>query len=246
MRKSILITGGSRGIGRAAALRLAKEEEPSDIVITYREREKEAKEVVEKIKSMGHNAMTFKCDVSKHKDVEELFGEINNSIKSPDILINNAGIDCVSLFQDTDEKTWKEIFDVNVTGVYNTISLALPTMLKNHKGYILNISSMWGITGGAMEVAYSASKGAVNALTKALAKEVGPSGIIVNAIAPGAVRTEMCEHLGEETLKYLVEEIPAGRLMEPEEIAELIAFLVTGKCDYIQGQIISPNGGLVV
>ena len=195
---------------------------------------------------MGKDALAIKADVTKFSEVEEMFHEVSKRFKGVDILINNAGISSYALFQDIDEKTWDNIFDVNVKGAYNSIHAALPYMLEKHSGKILNMSSIWGIVGGSMESHYSASKGAINALTKALAQELGYSGITVNAIAPGAVDTPMTKEIGEENLCILSEEIPMGRLATTEEIAELVAFMVSEKNSYMTGQIISPNGGMVV
>ncbi|KXO16385.1 3-oxoacyl-ACP reductase FabG [Peptoniphilus sp. GNH] len=246
MRKTVLITGGSRGIGRAIALKLSEQAQAYDIAITYNENKEAALEVKSQIEKNGRRAMVLKCDVAFCEEVDRVYDEILNTWGPVDVLINNAGIADKTLFQDMELESFKRIMDVNVTGVFNTIKAVLPAMISKKEGYILNISSMWGLVGASMEVAYSASKGAVNSLTKALAKEVGYSGIIVNAIAPGATMTQMCEDLGAEVLKDLCEEIPAGRLARPDEIANLAIFMISGKCDYIQGQIISPNGGLVI
>ena len=181
-----------------------------------------------------------------YKRQEDMFKEVERRFKGVDILINNAGISSYALFQDIDEETWDEIFDVNVKGVYNAIHAALPYMLKKHSGKILNMTSIWGIVGGSMESHYSATKGAINALTKALAQELGYSGISVNAVAPGAVDTPMTREIGTDNLCILSEDIPMGRLATTEEIAELVAFMVSDKNSYMTGQIISPNGGMIV
>lgn len=242
--KTVLITGASRGIGRAIAKRLAYD--GYRIIINYNKSEKEARELEREIRDMGVDAISIKADVSKSKEVTDMFKKISDKFKGVDILINNAGISSYFLFQDIDEEIWDEIFDVNVKGVYNTIHAALPYMLEKHSGKILNMSSIWGIVGGSMESHYSASKGAINALTKALAQELGYSGITVNAIAPGAVDTPMTKEIGEENLCILSEEIPMGRLATTEEIAELVSFMVSEKNSYMTGQIISPNGGMIV
>lgn len=163
--KTVLITGSSRGIGRDIAKRLAKEE--YRIIINYNKSEKEAKELEKEIREMGRDSLAIKADVTNFSEVEDMFNEVAKRFKGVDILINNAGISSYALFQDIDEKTWDNIFDVNVKGVYNAIHAALPYMLSKHSGKILNMSSIWGIVGGSMESHYSATKGAINALTKA-------------------------------------------------------------------------------
>lgn len=242
--KTVLITGASRGIGRAIAKRLAYD--GYRIIINYNKSEKEAIELEREIRDMGVDAISIKADVSKSKEVTDMFKKISDKFKGVDILINNAGISSYFLFQDIDEEIWDEIFDVNVKGVYNTIHVALPYMLEKHSGKILNMSSIWGIVGGSMESHYSATKGAINALTKSLAQELGYSGITVNAIAPGAVKTSMTGEIGKENLLTLTSEIPMGRLASAEEIAELVSFMISDKNSYMTGQIISPNGGMIV
>ena len=242
--KTVLITGASRGIGRAIAKRLAYD--GYRIIINYNKSEKEAIELEREIRDMGVDAISIKADVSKSKEVTDMFKKISDKFKGVDILINNAGISSYFLFQDIDEEIWDEIFDVNVKGVYNAIHAALPYMLEKHSGKILNMTSIWGIVGGSMESHYSATKGAINALTKALAQELGYSGITVNAVAPGAVDTPTTREIGTDNLCILSEDIPMGRLATTEEIAELVAFMVSDKNSYMTGQIISPNGGMIV
>ena len=171
--------------------------------------------------------------------VEREFGQV-------DVLINNAGVAQQKLFDTVTPEEWRRLFAVNVDGVYHCCKCALPGMLRRHAGVILNVSSMWGIAGASCEVAYSASKAAVIGLTKALAKEVGPSGIRVNCIAPGAVDTEMNAHLSEADLALLREETPLGTLGEAEDVAKLALFLASSAGKFLTGQVISPNGGLVI
>lgn len=242
--KTVLITGASRGIGREIAKRLSLED--YRIIINYNKSEKEAKSLESEIRKKGKDALAIKADIRKFDEVQEMFNIVKNRFKGVDILINNAGISSYKLFQDIDEESWDEIFDVNVKGVYNSIHAALPYMIEQKSGRILNMTSIWGIVGGSMECHYSATKGAINALTKALAQELGYSGITVNAIAPGAVNTNMTNEIGKDNLDYLCEDIPMGRLAEPSEIAELVAFMISDKNSYMTGQIISPNGGMIV
>lgn len=242
--KTVLITGSSRGIGAEIARRLSDDD--YRIIINYNKSEREAKNLESEIRKNHKDALAIKADITKFKEVHNMFKEVERKYKGVDILINNAGVSSYSLFQDIDEKTWDNIFDVNVKGVYNCIHAALPYMLNKHSGKILNMTSIWGIVGGAMECHYSATKGAINALTKALAQELGYSGITVNAIAPGAVDTPMTNSIGEENLCILSEDIPMGRLATTQEIAEIVAFMISEKNSYMTGQIISPNGGMIV
>ncbi|GJM71372.1 hypothetical protein HMSSN036_35880 [Paenibacillus macerans] len=163
----------------------------------------------------------------------------------PDILVNNAGISHYGLLSDVTEEEWDDVMNVNLKSVFMCSQLFMPYMIRQRFGRIINVSSVWGISGGSCETVYSAAKGGVNAFTKALAKELAPSGVTVNAVAPGAVRTEMMERFDEGELKQLEEEIPAGRLASPQEISSLIYFLALPESGYITGQIISPNGGWI-
>lgn len=242
--KTVLITGSSKGIGAAIAKRLS--EEDYRIIINYNSSREDALELQEEIRSKGKDCMAIKADITNSSEVHEMFSKVSERFRGVDILINNAGVSTYGLFQDIDEETWDRVFDVNVKGVYNCIHEALPYMLKKHEGKILNMSSIWGIVGGSMESHYSATKGAINALTKALAQELGYSGITVNAIAPGAVDSNMTNSIGESNLCILQDEIPMGRLATKEEIAELVSFMISEKNSYMTGQIISPNGGMIV
>jgi 3-oxoacyl-[acyl-carrier protein] reductase len=163
-----------------------------------------------------------------------------------DILVNNAGIARQELFTDISPETWRRIFAVNVDGAFNCCQLALPHMIHEKRGKIINISSMWGITGGSCETAYSASKAAIIGLTKALAKELGPSGIQVNCVAPGVIDTDMNNNLTAEDMEALRQETPAGRIGAPEDVAAAVAFLASAGGDFITGQVISVDGGMVI
>jgi len=242
--RTVLITGSSKGIGAAIARRLS--EEDLRIIINYNSSKKEALKLQDEIRKKGKDAIAIKADITKSNEVKDMFDEVKRRFKGVDILINNAGVSTYGLFQDIDEQTWDRVFDVNVKGVYNCIHEALPYMLSKHNGKILNMSSIWGIVGGSMESHYSATKGAINSLTKALAQELGYSGITVNAIAPGAVDSTMTNEIGESNLCILQDEIPMGRLATKEEIAELACFMISDKNSYMTGQIISPNGGMII
>ena len=232
--KRVLITGASRGIGAACARVFAKS--GYDVIINYKNSKKEALELAEEI-----GAETICADVSDSAQVAEMFkaaGEV-------DVLVNNAGISGFYMLDAMSDDEWDRLIGVNLSGVFYCTRAVLPQMLRRKSGAIVNISSMWGICGASCETAYSASKAGVIGLTKALAKEVGPSGIRVNCIAPGAVDTDMNKKLGEDAIKELCEETPLGRLGKPEEVARAILFLADDE-GFITGQVLSPNGGLVI
>ncbi|SHH46749.1 3-oxoacyl-[acyl-carrier protein] reductase [Anaerosphaera aminiphila DSM 21120] len=242
--KTVLITGSSRGIGRAIAKKLG--ELNYRIIINYNNSESSAIELQNEIRSLNVDALAIKADISQLSEVESLFNTIEEKFGGVDILINNAGISKTSLFQDLSPLEFQEIFNINVFGMYNTIHCALPYMLKKHDGVILNISSIWGSNGASCEVAYSATKGAVESLTKSLAVELAPSNIRVNAIAPGVVNTDMMKCYSNEDLQLICNDIPMLRLADPREIAELAAYIVSEKNSYMTGQIIGINGGMCV
>lgn len=232
--KRVLITGASRGIGAACARVFAKS--GYDVIINYNNSKKEALELAEEI-----GAETIRADVSDSAQVAEMFkaaGEV-------DVLVNNAGISGFYMLDAMSDDEWDRLIGVNLSGVFYCTRAVLPQMLRRKSGAIVNVSSMWGICGASCETAYSASKAGVIGLTKALAKEVGPSGIRVNCIAPGAVDTDMNKKLGEDAIKELCEETPLGRLGKPEEVARAILFLADDE-GFITGQVLSANGGLVI
>lgn len=241
--KNVLITGASRGIGAAMALLFGSC--GYNVIINYRTHQKDALDIVQKIRKKQGNAIAIQADISVFSEAEHLFWESVDTFGAIDVLINNAGISSYRLFQEINPKEWQQIFAVNVHGAFYLSKLVLPSMIHNQSGVILNMTSIWGLVGGSTEVHYSATKGAVIAMTKALAKEVAPSGIRVNAIAPGAIDTGML-NLSEEDRKILLEETPLGRLGHPEEIAQLALYLCSDAASFITGQVISPNGGLVI
>ena len=224
-----LITGASRGIGRAAAALFA--EKGYELFLICHKDTEDLKDLP------GHH---FAGDIGDHSFVKEVMDETDTL----DILVNNAGISHVGLLQDMTPEEWDRVIRTNLTSVYNTCSLAIPKMLKKHSGRIINISSRWGDTGAAMEAAYSASKGGINAFTKALAKELAPSNIQVNAIALGVMDTDMNKWLSKEDREALISEIPSGRMGRPEEAASLILSLAEGT-DYLTGQVIALDGGWI-
>jgi 3-oxoacyl-[acyl-carrier protein] reductase len=237
---NIIITGASRGIGRAIALELAHK--GNNILINCA-RSKDALDGVSSI-IMEHDCgcVTFMGDVSGHDVCRQMVDTAVAKFGSVDVLVNNAGISSVGLFQDMSADEWDRIWRVNVGAVFNCCQLVLPHMISAKSGKIINISSVWGNVGASCEVAYSATKGAVNSLTKALAKEVAPSGIQVNAVACGAIDTEMNSHLSDDDKSALADEIPAGRFGTPAEIAHIVKQL-TEAPSYLTGQIITVDGG---
>lgn len=244
MSGTVIVTGASRGIGKACALAFGKS--GADVIVNYTRSKEKAEEVCEEISKLGGRALPFCADVADRKVVDEMIAFAHSNFGSISILVNNAGIAEQIMFCDITEEKWDRMFAVDVKGVYNCIQAALPDMIHNKSGRIINISSMWGITGASCEVHYSAAKAAVIGMTKALAKELGPSGITVNAIAPGVISTEMNGNISEEIMTELKEETPIGRIGTPEDIAETALFLASPKASFITGEVISVNGGFVI
>ena len=244
MNRIALITGASRGIGRAAAELLA--ERGYRLMLNYFRSEGSALELKQKLTAAGAGAEIFQADVGDPRQAEAMAEACCKRFGRVDVLINNAGIADVGLLTEVTDERWDRLWRVNVGGVFYTCRAVLPRMIREKRGKIINLSSIWGIAGASCEAAYSAAKAAVIGLTKALAKEVGPSGIQVNCIAPGAVETDMNAALDEAALRSLREETPLGRLGTPREIAAAIAFLASEESDFITGQVLSPNGGLVI
>ena len=244
MKKTVLITGASRGIGAACAEVFA--EKGYWVAISYYENRQKAEDLIRTLREKGHTAMMVKADVSDSGAVESMIDEVLRQFGSIDVLVNNAGIAQQKLLMDMSDGEWNRMMQVNVNGVFFCCRKVLPAMLRKKKGKIINISSMWGMTGACCEVAYSASKAAVIGFTKALAKEVGPSGISVNCVAPGVVLTDMCASFSRETLMDLEEETPLRRLGKPDDIAHAVSFLASSEADFITGQILCPNGGFVI
>ncbi len=244
MSETVIVTGASRGIGKACALAFGKS--GANVIINYTRSKEKAEELCEDISKLGGRALPFCADVADRKAVDEMIAFAHSNFGSISTLVNNAGIAEQIMFCDITEEKWDRMFAVDVKGVYNCIQAALPDMIHNKSGRIINISSMWGITGASCEVHYSAAKAAVIGMTKALAKELGPSGITVNAIAPGVISTEMNGNISEEIMSELKEETPIGRIGTPEDIAETTMFLASPKASFITGEVISVNGGFVI
>ncbi|MCI8496779.1 MAG: SDR family oxidoreductase [Clostridiales bacterium] len=244
MKKTALVTGASRGIGRAAAELLARN--GWRVVVNYNRSKASAYSLVTELTMDGFDAIAVRADVSDRAQVEAMVQEANSRFGGVDLLVNNAGIARQRLFTEISPEEWNHLFDVNVTGMFHCCQCVLPQMIRRHSGKIINISSVWGMTGASCEVAYSASKAAVIGLTRALAKEVGPSSIQVNCIAPGVIDTEMNETLDANTLDALKEETPLGVLGTPQDIAHAVLFLASDQSDFITGQVLSPNGGFLI
>ena len=237
--KTVFITGGSRGIGAEAVRIFAKN--GYRVAFSYLNSEKEAL-----LLKSETGAFAIKCDVSKSDEVKRAVETINELFGGIDILINNAGISASGLIGDFDDEQYRKIIDTNQSSCFYTCRNVLPYMINKKSGVILNISSMWGEVGASCEVVYSMSKAGVIGFTKALAKEVGPSGIRVNCITPGVIETDMNKNLSKEDLKALTNETPLGRLGTPKDIAETLLFLADDRASFITGQIIGVNGGFII
>ena len=244
MKKTALITGATRGIGNEIAKTFAID--GYNVVINYLNSEETAENLCRQLYEKGYNAMKVKADVSNREEVEMMIKTVQNKFGDIDVLVNNAGIAQQKLFTEISNLDWDRIFDVNVKGVFNCSQMVLPKMILNKKGKIINISSMWGLTGASCEVHYSASKAAVIGLTKALAKEVGPSNIQVNCVAPGVINTDMNSDLNNQDIEDIKDQTPLGMIGSVKDIAETVLFLASDKANFITGQIISPNGGMVI
>lgn len=240
--KTAIITGASRGIGRAMALQFA--EKGYDLAICGHRDKAALAETSETIIGMGRKCVSCMGDIGNPEFVQDFFRQIQADYSTIDVLINNAGISYIGLLQDMSDAEWGQIMQTNLSSIFYCCKNTIPIMLSQKYGHIINISSVWGNVGASMEVAYSASKGGVNAFTKALAKELAPSNITVNAIACGYIDTDMNEHLSPAEKQALYEEIPAGRAGTPEEVAGLVCSLAETS-PYLTGQIITMDGGWI-
>ena len=241
MSKTVMITGASGGIGSALARKFASE--GWDCILLYHKSAGKMTDLKDElITRYSVTPRVESVDVSDGSAVSSLFEKLNSDGMKVDLLINNAGISYVGLLQEMSDEDWKKVIDTNLSSAFYMSKGVLPSMIAAKEGAIINISSVWGNTGASMEVAYSASKGGMQAFTKALAKEVAPSGITVNAIACGYIDTEMNAHLSEEEKRDLFEEIPAGRPGTPDEVANL-AYLLSQAGPYLTGQIVTLDGG---
>ena len=242
MEKIAIITGASRGIGREIAKTLAREK--IKVIANYYNSEKQAIELQKELKQENIEIDIIKADVSKREDVKKLVKFAIEKYGKIDILVNNAGISEYKLFSDETDEDWNRVINTNLYSAFAMCQEVIPNMIYNKSGCIINISSIWGLVGASLEVIYSVSKAGMDGLTKALAKELGPSNIRVNSIAPGAIDTDMNKNMTREEWKELKEEIPIERIGLPEDIAKCVKWLIEDS--YTTGQVISINGGWVI
>lgn len=242
--KTALVTGSSRGIGRAVARELAHQ--GWAVGINYLHREDKAQELVEELTAAGCQAAAFQADVADGAAVASMVKELGETFSPVELVVNNAGVAGQSLFQDISDEMWNRYLAVNLGGARNTIKTALPHMISEKRGCIVNISSIWGQRGASCEVAYACTKAGIIALTRSLAMELAPSGIRVNCVAPGVINTDMVQVLGQETLDELAKETPLGRLGTPEDIAYAVSFFASERAGFITGQVLTADGGFIV
>mgnify|MGYP005760394279 FL=1 len=242
MEKVALVTGASRGIGREIAKSLAKQN--IKVIANYNNSKEKAIELKKELEAEGVLIDIVKADVSKREEIKNLVQYAIGNYGKIDILINNAGISEYKLFTDETDEDWNKVINTNLYSAFAVSQEVIPNMIKNKNGCIINISSVWGMVGASMEVLYSVSKAGIDGLTKALAKELGPSNIRVNAIAPGIVDTDMCKNFTKEEIANIKEEIPLERIGKVEDISKCINWLIND--NYTTGQIISINGGWII
>ena len=239
MNKIIIVTGASRGIGKEIAKELAKKE--YTVIANYNKSEKQAQELKEELEKENIKIDIFKADVSKRNEAQELIEYTINKYGKIDVLINNAGISQIKEFTQITDEDWNNMINTNLNSVFYMTQETCKNMIHNKKGCIINISSIWGVVGASCEVHYSVSKAGIDAMTKSLAKEMGPSNIRVNSIAPGIINTEMNKNLSEEEINNIKEEIPLEKIGKAQDIEKCIEWLIED--EYTTGQVISINGG---
>lgn len=234
--KTVLVTGASKGIGRQIATTLA--EKGYTVIGTYNSTS-EGLDIISKL----YGVIYIRCNVADYNDVAALFAHIKTSFKSLDAVVNCAGVSWVGLLQDMQEEDIAKLVSVNLNGTIYVCQQAADIMVKQHSGSVVNVSSIWGNNGASCEAVYSATKGGINAFTKALAQELAPSGIRVNAVCPGVIKTDMLSCFSEEDLKSLAEETPLGRLGTVQDVANIVEFILSDKASFVTGQIITVDGG---
>lgn len=244
MNKVVLVTGGSRGIGRATVEYLA--EQGWRVAFTYCRAGEQAEALVQSLTERGADVAAFQADLCNFAAAEECVAAVIARFGRIDALVNNAGVASVGLFSDVTAEEWQRVLSVDLTGTAACCRAAMADMLRRHDGRVVNVTSVWGIHGASCEAAYSAAKAGVIGLTRALAKEMGPSGITVNAVAPGVIDTDMNRALGEEALRELAEETPLGRLGTPQDVAASIGFLLSEEAAFITGQVLGVDGGFAL
>ena len=242
--KIALVTGASGGIGQAIARRLAKD--GFALCLHYHKNEHAARALAEELQQSGVRAIALPADLADEAQAQALVAECEAKLGEIDVLVNNAGISKQGLLTDLSAADWRTMFGVHVDGAFYLSRAVLPAMIHKKSGRIIQISSMWGISGGSCEVAYSAAKAALIGFTKSLAKEVGPSGITVNCVAPGVIDTPMNAHLSEDDLAALAEETPLCRIGTPTEVADAVAFFAGDQSSFITGQVLAVDGGITV
>ena len=244
MEKIALVTGSSRGIGRATAARLARE--GWIICINCARRLDLARELAAILNADGCRAAAFQADVSDRGQVKDMVRHIKERFGPVSLLVNNAGIAGQAQFQDIGDEMWERYFAVNVKGAYHCIQAVLPEMLHEKQGCIVNISSIWGLRGASCETAYASTKAALIGLTRSLALELAPSGIRVNCVAPGVIDTDMLDSLPPGTKELLAEQTPMGRLGQPEDVAAAVSYFASEGAGFVTGQVLSADGGIIV
>lgn len=238
--KTVVVTGASKGIGRAVAKEFANN--GYNVVICYNNSVSDAQQLLNEV-SQTTRAIAVKVDVSNEDDVKNMVEITKKTFGNIDVLVNCAGVSDTRLLIDSTKDDYDFVFDTNMRGTYNTCKLVGREMLSNQSGKIINISSIWGVLGGSCESVYSASKGAIIAFTKALAKELGPNGINVNAVAPGFIQTDMTKYVTEEIRQEIMDNSALGRLGTPEDVASVVLFLASEKSEFVTGQVIGVDGG---
>ena len=244
MKKTAIVTGGATGIGAAITSLLCRNN--YNVIVAYNRSELKAKQLCEALKSQNYNIDTLRVNVKNPESVSNLINFTVKTFGGIDLLVNNAGIAQQKLFSDITDEDWNNMISTNLTGCFNCCRAVIPTFVSQKSGNIINISSMWGLIGASCEAHYSATKAGIINLTKSLAKELGPSNIRVNCIAPGVIKTDMLNSFSDEDLKALADETPLMRLGNPVDVANAVVFLASDKASFITGQTLSVDGGFII